>query len=192
MESNLINGEIMKSKYFLVTILVLLPMILFGQVKEQIPNPISVEEMIQIPVQRDMSLNFKWFDANKFTMSHSYSMSVGSFGKNPYSQGMYLNQMNYAFSDKLNLKAVVGFTHDPLQLGNTNLPGQGFDLDNMVYGAEVAYRPTKNSVFKFSFERTPAQYGGYGYNPYGYSPYGYRGYYRSPSLFNNHDHYMGF
>lgn len=190
MVKNLINGETMKTKYFLLTILVLLPMILFGQIKEEMPVPISVEKMIQIPVQRNMSMNFNWFDADKFTMSHSYSMSVGSFGKDPYSQGMYLNQMNYAFSDKLNLKAVVGFTHDPLQLGNTNLPGNGLNLDNMVYGAEIAYKPTENSVFKFSFERTPMRYG-YGYNSYGYSPYGYNRYYATPSLFNNHN-YMGF
>ena len=182
----------MKTKYFLLTFFMLIPLVVFGQIKEEIPIPISVEEMIQIPVHRDMSLNFKWFDADKFTMSHSYSMSVGTFGKTPYSQGMYLNQMNYAFSDKLNFKAVVGFSHDPLQLGNNNhLPNAGLNLDNMVYGAEVAYRPTKNSVFKFSFEKTPAMYG-YGYNPYYYSPYGYnRSYYR-PSLFDNSNHYMGF
>ncbi len=172
----------MNKKYLLLLLLV--PLLTFAQIKEEMPTPISVEEMIQIPVQRDMGINFKWFDADKFTMSHSYSMSVGSFGQNPYSQGMYLNKMNYAVSDKLNLRAVVGFTHDPLHLGNNNLPGNSFDLDNMVYGAEVAYKPTKNSIFKFSFEKTPMRY-----NPYSY----YRPYqYRRSSLFNNHDFYMGY
>ena len=182
---NLLNGESMKKQF--ATLLILLPLVLFGQIREEIPIPISVEKMIQIPVQRNMSMNFKWFDTNKFTMSHSYSMSVGSFGNNPYSQGMYLNHMNYAFSDKLNIKAVVGMTHDPLHLGNTSLPGDGFSLDNMAYGAEISYRPTKNSIFKFSFEKTPRMNGYNSYNPY-YSPYGYS--YSRPSMFSNH--YMGF
>lgn len=178
-----------KSKF--IATLILLPFALgFGQIKEEIPIPISVEEMIQIPVQKSMSLGFDWFDATKFTMHHSYSLSVGSIGKNPYSQGMYLNHMNYAYSEKLNLEAVVGFTHDPLQLGS-NMPGNKFDLDNMVYGARVSYKPTENSILKFSFEKAPLTYG-YGYNPY-YSPYyGYSRYYMQSSLFNDNDFYYGF
>lgn len=172
----------------IVTLLVVLPFILSGQIKEEIPIPISVEEMIQIPIQNNMSMNFKWFDANKFSMTHSYSMSVGTFGDTPFSQGMYLNQMNYAFSDKVNLKAIVGFSHDPLHLGNSNLPGEGFSLENMAYGAEISYRPTQNSLIKFSFEKTPRMYGYNTYNPY-YLPYGYSRFYQ-PSLFNNN--YMGY
>jgi hypothetical protein len=189
MEKNLIDGDTMKKKQISLLSLFLIPMILLGQIKKEVPIPISVEEMIQIPVERNMSLGLKWFDAEKFTMSHSYEMSVGTFGKDPYSTGMYLNHMNYAYSERLNLKAVVGFTHDPLHLSN-NLPNQGFDMNNIVYGAEVAYKPTENSVFKFSFEKVPYTYG-YGYNPY-YSPYGYSNYYRRPSILNNNDTYYGF
>ncbi len=187
------NGETMKfnSKINIIAVLILLPFVFgFGQIKEEIPIPISVERMIQIPVQKSMSLNFNWFDADKFSMSHSYSMSAGTFGSNPYSQGMYLNHMNYAFSEKLNIKAVVGFSHDPLKLGN-NLPGNGFDLNNMVYGAEIDFKPTKNSIFRFSFQKTPMSQG-YGQNPYQYSPYGYNSYYRQPSLFNNNNYFYGF
>ena len=191
MEQNKKNGEIMKFniKISLIAILLLLPFVNgFGQIIDEIPIPISVERMIQIPVQKSMSLNFNWFDANKFSMSHSYSMSAGTFGNSPYSQGMYLNHMNYAFSDKLNIKAIVGFSHDPLKLGN-NLPGNGLDLDNMVYGAEIAYKLTENSIFRFSFQKTPMNQGyGYAQNPYQYSPYGYS-YYRQPSIFNNNNFY---
>ena len=174
-------------KNLLLIVLILVPMAFtFGQIKEEIPIPISVEEMIQIPVQKNISFGLNWFDKDKFSMSHSYSMSVGSFGKDAYSQGMYLNHMNYAASEKLNIKAVLGFTHDPFKLGNQgNVPNSGFDLSNMAYGAELAYKPTENSIFKFSFEKIPMNYRyGSGYNPYYYSPYS-MSYYRRPSLFNN-------
>ncbi len=141
------------------------------QLKTQVREQPTVEEAIRIPglTQSDLGLNL--FDPSRFFMHQSYSLAMGIGGNNAVSQGMYLNNMTYIFSDKLLLNARLGFTHDPLKLGQNEYNSYNA-LDNIIYGADLTYRPKDNMLFKVSFDKRPIYY----------SPYSY--YYRRPYIGN--------
>ncbi len=151
-----------QSRIFIILLTMLPFTLLFGQLVKHINNPISVENMIQIRQYDRIKPMFSLFDSNKFSMSQSYSLSAGSSGNSAFSTGMYLNNMTYMVSDKLLMNARVGFVHDPLKLGNT--PTIGYSMENLIYGADITYRPFDNFLLRFSFNKTPMST--YGYNPY--------------------------
>ena len=134
-----------------------------AQLKSQIEPPLSVERSIQIPGLGSTSLGLNFLDPSRFSMHHSYSLSYMSFGNQSASMGIYQNVMSYVFSDKLVLNGHFGFMHDPLKMGNsattTNL------MDNMIYGAELSYRPKDNVLLNVRFDKVP-YYSRYGYYPY--------------------------
>lgn len=120
----------------------------------------------------------KLFNPEHFKMSHSYEMSVGGFGGQTSSLGMYTNTMMFQFNQKLAARVDVSFAHSPF--GNTNALGHNFGKigDNgrvFLRNAEVVFRPTEKTRFHLSIRQSP--YGGYmgPYGYYGYNPYGYRG-----------------
>lgn len=120
----------------------------------------------------------KIFSPAHFQMRHSYEMSVGSAGGNSYSLGAYTNTLAWQFNDKLAARADVSVAFSPF--------GSSFGLDNQgpqvfLRNAEIAYRPTENTILHFQVRQSP--YGSY-VSPYGYrAPYGYSSYnaYRGPS-----------
>ena len=121
----------------------------------------------------------KIFSPEQFRMSHTYEMSMGAGGGQNMSMGMYTNTMQWQFSDKLAARMDVGFAHS--LFGNQ---AAGLQSENGLGGrvflrnAEVAYRPTKNTMLHLSIQQSP--YGSY-MSPYGYAPYGYSPYhYGSP------------
>ncbi len=172
------NKQIIK---FILVLFIFIPcLVVNAQLKSQMNIGTSVEREIQVPGMGHTSLDLNLFDPARFSMNHSYSLSMSSFGNSNSSIGMYINNMSYVFSDKLLLNARVGFAHDPLQMGN---PGQNMNMnmmDNLVYGADLTFRPKENVVFHLSFDKRPySLYNNYGYgmgyrNNYGISPYGYR------------------
>jgi len=159
-------------KSILIIILFLLTINLGqAQLKTQVREQPTVEQAIRIPGLSQNSFGLNLFDPSRFFMRQSYSLAMGIGGHNTASQAMYLNNMTYIFSEKLLLNARIGFTHDPLKLGNNQY--QSYDaLDNLIYGADLTYRPKENMLFKISFDK----------RPHYYSPYSY--YYRRPYLGN--------
>ena len=117
----------------------------------------------------------KLFSPEHFRMSHSYEMSMGSFGGNTSSMGMYTNTMQWQFSQKLAARVDVAVAHN-LFGGNNNTTFNGLTFQQrqgpqvFLRNAEVAYRPTENMQFNFSVRQSP--YGSY-MNPYGYYGMGY-------------------
>ncbi len=121
------------------------------------------------------SLN-KLFSPAHFQMSHSYEMSMGSFGGgNSYSMGAYTNTLAWQFSDKLAARADVSFAFSPF--GGNALGDEGGIENGRLFlrNAEIAYRPKENMLFHIRVQQSP--YGSYmspyGYHGYGYSPFGY-------------------
>ncbi|MFT5142460.1 MAG: hypothetical protein ACI80V_001356 [Rhodothermales bacterium] len=127
------------------------------------------------------SLN-KYFSPAHFQMSHSIEMSSSSYGG---SLGMYTNSMAWQFSDKLAARVDVAMAYAPGgegsttgMLSNNALNGQGGRI--FLRNAEVAYRPTENSIIQFSIQQNPygnhmSPYGQYG-SPYGYNRYDQSGF----------------
>lgn len=104
------------------------------------------------------------FSPAHFQMRHSYEMSVGSFGGDSYSLGAYTNTLAWQFGDKWAARADVSLAFSPF--GGTAFGHQeGRNGQIFLRNAEVAYRPTENSVIHLQFRQSP--YGGY-MSPYGY------------------------
>jgi hypothetical protein len=120
----------------------------------------------------------KLFSPEHFQMSHSYEMSMGSFGGNTSSMGMYTNTMQWQFSNKLAARVDVAVAHNLFGGNNNTLNGLGLNQQQgpqvFLRNAEVAYRPTENLQFNFSVRQSP--YGSY-MSPYGHYGMGYGGFY---------------
>ncbi len=118
----------------------------------------------------DKSPNFilGFFDASKFSMKHSYSLSYNSFGSNSMALGVYTNSMMYQFRDNLNLQVDASVVHSPY-----NSFGKNFQNDiNGVYlsRAELNYSPAKDMNISIMYRNIPSSqylYGDrLGRNPY--------------------------
>ena len=110
-------------------------------------------------------------DPNKFSMSHSYSLSFFNMGNQSVNQGLYLNTMTYRFSDPLMMQVAIGYVHQPFG-GFQNQEGQNGKM--FVQRAKLQYKPSKNMSFTIDYRAVPYSM----YSPYGYSRYGAR--YSSP------------
>ena len=135
------------------------------------------------------SLN-QLFSPQHFQMSHSYEMSVGSFGGSSSSLGMYTNTMRFQFNSRLAARVDMAYAFTPFGQGSAF--GGGSDGGRMfLRNAEIAYRPTENMQLNLQVRQSP--YGGY-MSPYGYmNPYRYGhryapfGFERGGDLFWNDD-----
>jgi len=126
-----------------------------AQLKTQVERKMSVEERIKLPDYGPLS---GLLSSDRFFMRQSYSLSFFSMGNFSGSVGMYINQMSFLISDKLLLNATLGFVHSPLTRGidhNSNL------LNNLIYGAELLYKPTRNTFINLRFDITPYYYPSY-------------------------------
>lgn len=90
---------------------------------------------------------------SKFSMSHSYSVFYTSIGKQSFSQGLYLNTMNYRFSDPLMMQVRIGYVHQPFGgLGRTT--GKNGAL--FVQRAMLQYKPSENMSFTIDYQVLPS------------------------------------
>ena len=126
------------------------------------------------------------FNAQTLRLDHSYELSYSSFGGSSLGLGVYTSSLRWQPSDRLAARVDVSAAHSPF--GDDGVRSAlGFDQNTpaQIYlrNAEVAYRPTENSMLRFQVQQSPygsyaspygSYYGGYG-NPYG-TPYGYAPY----------------
>jgi hypothetical protein len=94
-------------------------------------------------------------DMSRFSMSHSYSMSYMSMGRQGVTQGLYLNTMSYQFSIPLTVSLQLGMAHNPF--GGVGDNGTASILQNgmFVSGAQLKYKPTENTTIQFGFQNMP-------------------------------------
>ncbi len=107
-----------------------------------------------------------------FKISNAYEMSFSNFGGQSLGLGVLTTSLRYQPTDRLAARVDVGVAHSPFG-SDAVQQGLGFSQDSpaKVYlqNAQVAYRPTENSLIQFQVRQSP--FGGYA-SPYGYSPYG--------------------
>ena len=107
-------------------------------------------------------------DPSRVNVRHSYQMGYSTFGGNNYSQGMYLNTLSYEFSIPLSVSVQWG-------IANQMLPGLNaspmMNDGPFISGAQILYKPTKNTVIHLEYRQVPGGYGPmYGY-PYRMNSY---------------------
>jgi hypothetical protein len=105
-----------------------------------------------------LSRGLSLLDPSRFSMSHSYTVSFTSSGGEGHMMGLYMNTMNYQFSDPLSVTVHVGYRHQPFAPANTR---QLEDATGVLSGFELEYRPAKNFFLKIEYGATP-----YLSNPY--------------------------
>ncbi|MEM9997287.1 MAG: hypothetical protein AAF809_06260 [Bacteroidota bacterium] len=121
----------------------------------------------------------RFFSGDAFKLSHSYEVSYSSFGSaGGFGMGLYTTSLRWQPTANLAGRVDVGVAHAPFgssQLQSAfgfseNQPAQVF-----IRNAELAYRPTENSMIRLQFSQNPfgnagglygAQGLGYGYSPY--------------------------
>jgi len=95
------------------------------------------------------------FDPSRFSMKHSYSVSLFSMGRQTFSQGLYLNTMNFRFSNPLTMQVSVGFMHQPLgKFGN--MPAENGKL--FLQHARLQYKPSDKMSFTIDYQSYPYSY----------------------------------
>lgn len=133
------------------------------------PAPVAVYETPGTPTLRGL------FNANTLRLSHSYEMSYNSYGGG-VGLGVYTSSLRWQPTDRLAARVDVGVAHSPF--GDDGVRNAlGFDADTparvFLRNAELAYRPTANSVLHLQVRQSP--FGRY-MSPYGYYDGGYYGY----------------
>jgi len=115
------------------------------------------------------------FASDRFRLQHSYEFSYSSFGAGEsMGLGVYTSSLQWQPSDRLAARVDVGVAHSPFGTGDIR-SAMGFDADTparvFLRNAEVAYRPSENSVIRLQIQQSP--YGNYA-SPYGhgYSQFG--------------------
>ncbi|RPI02829.1 MAG: hypothetical protein EHM72_03165 [Calditrichaeota bacterium] len=151
---------------FFILLLIGLPLSLFAQFKSQAKSREFTERMADNVGQ---AVGFLGLDPSRFSMTQSYSMSYLSSGGKGFTQGVYLNTLQYQFSIPLTLTLQVGMAHQPF--GGTGASPMLKD-GIFVSGAQASFRPTQNTLVQFEYSRRPLSTFS-GYSPF-YSGWGWR------------------
>ncbi len=98
---------------------------------------------------------------------HSFSVSAASSTFGFSSQSLYMSHLTWQLAAPLQLKLDLG-------LAQTNWPGgmAGESSPRFVGGGELSWRPTDNTLFRFSLYRGPLTRSGWYHSP-GFIPYDY-------------------
>lgn len=117
------------------------------------------------------------FNAKTLRFSQSYEFSYSSFAGDGLGLGVYTASLGWQPTDRLAARVDVGVAHSPF--GDGALRGAlGFDQNTparvFLRDAEIAYRPTENSMIRLQVQQSPfgAYASPYGYAGYGFAPYG--------------------
>lgn len=137
-----------KNSFIIIICLSVAAIAVFGQQQSNQSSMIKPGEMVQKPAG---FLN-QLIDPNKFSMSQSYSLSFLSDGRQSANVGLYLNTMNYQFSDPLRMQVRVGYMHQPLG-GATLQNNQNGSV--FLQRAMLQYKPFENLTFTLDYQQLP-------------------------------------
>ena len=130
-----------------ITILILLsiPLVVSAQVAPDLKNKSYVGKSA-------VSL----FDPSKLSMSHSYSLGFYSGGGRSGNIGLYMNSIEYAFSNPLKIRIDLGYLHSPSGL----FSGSSSTMKNgvIVPGVTIDWRPSKHFNFRLDYRQHPQSY----------------------------------
>jgi hypothetical protein len=137
------------TKIFLLA--ALLPVIAMGQLKSD-TDKLIFSPKSSFPENESI---ISFFDSDRLTMNHVFSVQMMNFGRQSYSVGSYTNLMSYIINDNLRLRTSISF----LQPGNnafTNLLGA--NRNQLFYNALLDYKPTNNTLLQFGISNIPRYY----------------------------------
>jgi hypothetical protein len=147
-----------------VLVLIVVSFMAIGQFKSQPEASSSVAgSMIR---QDDGGLLFGWFDPSRLSMRNSYSLSYTTSGGKGFSLGTLTSSLAYQISNPLSVQFDVSLIHSPYN----NLGGNFAKDISGVYlsGAELNYRPSKNTLLQIQFQQLPSMYWLNGYDRFGF------------------------
>ncbi len=143
----------LKKAFSLLTLAVALtPALCFAQLKRD--AKVDMATALTAPKLENL-LGLAGLDPNKFSMSHSYSLSFSSYGGNSFNQGLYLNTMQYQLFDPLTVHLQLGVAHQPF--GN-QLQGGSFKNELFISSAGFEYKPNRNLTLQLEYSRQPASF----------------------------------
>ncbi len=119
-----------------------------AQSENQQTNVITNSQLFKKPTGFLDSL----IDPSKFNMSHSYSLSYFSWGGKSFSQGLYLNTMNYQLSEPLFMQVRIGYVHQLFGIMNQS---NGMNGKVFVQRALIEYKPSKNMRLTIDYQADP-------------------------------------
>jgi len=152
----------MKNIRVITIIILLLPVLSFGQLKKDIPQT-NISHTLNSAIFNNPFIGL--LDPSRFNMQHSFSVSYASMGGYGIMMNSYMNTINYKFSDNLFITTKIGLMNSPY----SSLPGENPWQDVKFFGgAELKYLPTENSMIKLRFESTPFYYPTNRYYYHGY------------------------
>lgn len=142
-------------KKALILIIVLIPLISNAQIAPDLKN--------KSYVGKD---RFSLFDPSKLTMRQSYSFAYYSGGGRSGNIGLYMNSIEYAFSEPLKIRVDLGFLHTPSQLfsGNTSIADKGV----IVPGVSLNWRPSQHFNLRLDYRQHAQTYRWYEGDDYDY------------------------
>ncbi len=120
----------------------------------QIQNEKSVVFKPSEGFQKTRGFLDQLFDSNKLSISHSYSLSYYTAGGKGYNQGLYLNTINYQFSDPLLMQVRFGYLHQPF--GGSNMISKETNNKFFVQRAMLQYQPFKNTTLVIDYQTYPS------------------------------------
>lgn len=129
------------------------PSFVFAQLKKD--TKVDMAQALTRPSNLQNIVSLIGLNPNKFSMSHSYTLSFSTIGGESISQGLYLNTMQYQLSSPLTMYLQLGFLHQPFgDFGQQDLSHNQFFLS----GAGVEYKPSKHLSLQFEFSQRPYSY----------------------------------
>lgn len=154
----------MKTKYITILILVLMPGVLFGQLKKD-TNPVDIPTKLAFGQGGGKGFfGILGLDPSRLHISHAYQMSYFSGAGRDGTLGMYLNTMSYQFSQSVDMKLQWGIAHQPFGGNFGNAPR----LMNspFISGAQLRYRPSDKFQIQLNYQSLPYWSVGYYRRPY--------------------------
>ena len=138
----------------------MMPTLAFGQLKE----PKASQHFSQLLTSAPKGLlGLLGLNPARFSMQQSYALSYLSYGGKGFSQGIYLNTMQYQLADPLRVQVQWGIAHQPFAgAGVPGIYGSGVFLS----GASVEYQPSEKFRIGLSLDAYPP--GGLSPNAYDY------------------------
>ncbi|MFQ5864318.1 MAG: hypothetical protein ACE5IW_03720 [bacterium] len=142
---------------FAILFTLILPSLIFAQLKKQ--EKVDMAKALTYPTRLQSIVGLIGLNPNKFSMSHSYTLSFTSFGGHSFSQGLYLNTMKYQLSNPLTMYLQIGFLNQPFGGFGQKSP---FESKLFLSGAGFEFKPSDSFKVQFEFSQSP----GATYSPY--------------------------
>ncbi len=155
----------------------------YAQLRTDLPG--DPAPVVLTDSQRPLTLS-GLFNTQTLRIGHSYEFSYTGYAGGSLGLGIYTTSLQWQPSSRLAARVDVGVAHSPFGSADVQ-QALGFDQNTparvFLRNAEIAYRPTENSVLRLQIQQNPM--GAYGRSPYGSyaSPYGYGGYGYAPGSY---------